>query len=399
MSTYSPNLRIELIGDGEQTGVWGNTTNKNLGQLLEQAITGYLALQTITSPEYLQATDGSLDEARNMVVSLSTTTGAAFSVAIPPKDKVYVFANTSAHDATVYASNAVNTTSPYSGGDTVVVPAGKAKLVYCIGASGDVVEAVTSAAAFSVSSLTAGTINASSAVISSLSATSVDLSSPLPTTEGGTGSSSTTYCSLTSNVSGTLPPANGGTGQTSYTDGQILIGNTTGNTLAKGTITGTSNQVTVTNGAGTITLSLPQNIHTAATPQFGSLGVGTAASGTTGEIRATNNVTAYYSSDERLKENIHEITDALGALDKIRGVRYDWKDAYIDSVGGEDKYFMRKNDVGLIAQEVEQVLPEIVATREDGYKAIKYERVVALLVQAVKELKEEVATLRGERGA
>jgi hypothetical protein len=126
-----------------------------------------------------------------------------------------------------------------------------------------------------------------------------------------------------------------------------------------------------------------------------SLGVGTAASGTAGEIRATNNVTAYYSSDARLKENIHEITDALMALEKIRGVRYDWKDEYITAAGGEDEYFLRKKDVGLIAQEVEQVLPEIVAERQDGYKAIKYERVVALLVQAVKELRAEVQALKG----
>lgn len=69
----------------------------------------------------------------------------------------------------------------------------------------------------------------------------------------------------------------GGTGQTSYTDGQILIGNTTGNTLAKATLTGTSNQIVVTNGSGSITLSTPQNIATTSTPQFARLGLGQAA--------------------------------------------------------------------------------------------------------------------------
>lgn len=62
---------------------------------------------------------------------------------------------------------------------------------------------------------------------------------------------------LASGVTGTLPVANGGTGQTSYTNGQLLIGNTTGNTLTKATLTGTANEMTVTNGAGSITLSLP----------------------------------------------------------------------------------------------------------------------------------------------
>lgn len=79
----------------------------------------------------------------------------------------------------------------------------------------------------------------------------------------------------------------GGTGQTSYTNGQLLIGNTTGNTLAKATLTGTSNQVTVTNGAGSITLSTPQNIHTAATPQFAKIGIGAAAHATS-KIYATD---------------------------------------------------------------------------------------------------------------
>ena len=63
----------------------------------------------------------------------------------------------------------------------------------------------------------------------------------------------------------------GGTGQTSYTNGQLLIGNTTGNTLDKATLTGTSNQVTVTNGGGSITLSTPQDIATSSTPTFGDV--------------------------------------------------------------------------------------------------------------------------------
>ena len=76
----------------------------------------------------------------------------------------------------------------------------------------------------------------------------------LPIANGGTGSTSTTYCSLTANVSGTLPVVNGGTGQTSYTDGQLLIGNTTGNTLAKATLTAGTG-ITITNGAGSITIA------------------------------------------------------------------------------------------------------------------------------------------------
>ena len=77
-------------------------------------------------------------------------------------------------------------------------------------------------------------------------------------------------------------------------------------------------------------------------------------------------------------------------VDKIRGVFFDWKDDYINERGGLDDYFMRKKDVGLIAQEVEKVLPEVVGTRKDGTKAIKYDRLVPLLLQAIKELKNKL---------
>lgn len=80
-----------------------------------------------------------------------------------------------------------------------------------------------------------------------------------------------TSTNLATEVTGTLGVANGGTGQTTYTDGQLLIGNTTGNTLNKNTLTGTANQVVVTNGSGTITLSLPQSIGTGSSPTFTNL--------------------------------------------------------------------------------------------------------------------------------
>lgn len=72
-------------------------------------------------------------------------------------------------------------------------------------------------------------------------------------------------------VTGTFPVSQGGTGQTTYTNGQLLIGNTSGNTLTKATLTGTANQVVVTNGNGTITLSLPQDIGTGSSPAFGGI--------------------------------------------------------------------------------------------------------------------------------
>ena len=99
----------------------------------------------------------------------------------------------------------------------------------------------------------------------------------------------------------------------------------------------------------------------------------------TGQIYATDNITAYYSSDITLKNNIRPIESAIIKVKQISGVRVDWKEksSQIQQEQG--------HDIGLIAQEVEKVLPEIVITRENGIKAIQYEKVVPLLVEAIKE--------------
>ena len=131
--------------------------------------------------------------------------------------------------------------------------------------------------------------------------------------------------------------------------------------------------------------------------QFDSFGVGTAASGTTGQIRATDDITAFYSSDAALKEDITNIPDPLEALKKLNGVLFNWKDEWIKKQGGEDGYFVRKKDVGVIAQEVEKVLPEAVAQRKDGIKAVKYDRLTCLLIEAVKVLSDKVEKLSKEK--
>jgi len=160
--------------------------------------------------------------------------------------------------------------------------------------------------------------------------------------------------------------------------------------LNSNNITGTGNINTTGNIDITGTLTADNDV------QADSIGVGTAPSGTTGEIRATNDVTAFYSSDVALKENITNIPDPIESLKKLNGVLFDWKKEYIDQRGGEDGYFVRKKDVGVIAQEVEKVLPEAVAQRPDGIKAVKYDRLTCLLIEAVKKLSEQVESLTKE---
>ena len=121
--------------------------------------------------------------------------------------------------------------------------------------------------------------------------------------------------------------------------------------------------------------------------QVHCLGVGTGASQTQGEIRATGDIVANYSSDKRLKTNIKPISSALDKLLQISGVTFDW-------IEKEEIHSHKGHDVGVIAQEVEAVLPEVVVTRDNGYKAVNYEKIVPLLIESIKELKAEIDELK-----
>tara|TARA_Y100000591_G_scaffold245802_1_gene216762 strand:- start:528 stop:1952 length:1425 start_codon:yes stop_codon:yes gene_type:complete len=294
---------------------------------------------------------------------------------------------------------------------------------------------------------------------------------------------------LANDVTGTLPVGNGGTGATSLTDGGVLLGSGTSAITATAvltngqlligdnsgdptvaTLTGTSNQVTVTNGAGsitlstpqdldtsadvtfdsvtlddltatrlvatngskklissdlnnwvagtsnqisvaddgdgTITLSTPQNIHTGATPTFASVTTsgnvsGSAAStGSFGhlvidkdahigeDLLADGDVVAFNSSDMRLKNNLQVIGGALDKIDGINGYEFDWNEQ------SPEWAQERGHDVGVVAQEIQKIHPEIVEERKNGYLGVDYKRLVPLLIQSIKELKQEVEELK-----
>jgi len=110
----------------------------------------------------------------------------------------------------------------------------------------------------------------------------------------------------------------------------------------------------------------------------------------TGTLRATNDIVAYYSSDASLKTNVTLIEDALNKVEKINGVTFDWNEQ------AEEKYGKVGREAGVIAQDVESVLPEVVITREDGTKAVRYEKLIPLLIEAIKELKKEVTELKNK---
>ena len=125
----------------------------------------------------------------------------------------------------------------------------------------------------------------------------------------------------------------------------------------------------------------------------GALSVGSITETTTnGAIYAANDVVAFATSDARLKKYPKNIKNALDKVDAINGVNFIWRKANEDVQ--KNVHSFEGRDVGVIAQEVEKVLPEVVVTRETGYKAVKYEKIVPLLIEAIKELRLEVEELK-----
>ena len=118
------------------------------------------------------------------------------------------------------------------------------------------------------------------------------------------------------------------------------------------------------------------------------------ASGTIldGMIRAENDIVAFSTSDKRLKENIKPIENALAKIQSISGNNFTWKPL----ITKEEKTIHANEgpDVGVIAQEIEAILPELVTTRDNGYKAVNYEKIVALLIEAIKEQQGEIDELK-----
>jgi hypothetical protein len=105
-----------------------------------------------------------------------------------------------------------------------------------------------------------------------------------------------------------------------------------------------------------------------------------------GTIRSYSDIIAYSSSDVRLKDNIKVIESPIEKISKINGVSFNWNDKQsVHEVGNKD--------YGVIAQEIEEILPELVTTRDNGYKAVRYEKIVPLLIESIKEQQSKINEL------
>ena len=206
-----------------------------------------------------------------------------------------------------------------------------------------------------------------------------ELSASLASDETALGSLTTTVGTKLAKSSNLSDLANATTARTNLGLGNVTNENKS-TMFASPTFTGTVSGVTAAHvGLGTSNHA-----------QFHCLGIGTAASTVNGEIRAAGDITAYYSSDERLKENFQTLDGALDKINQINGYEFDWKEGIEDVVSKEG------HDIGVKAQELQAVYPELVHERENGYLAVDYVKLTTVLVQAVKELSAKVDKLENK---
>ena len=226
MSTYSTNLKIELIGTGEQSGTWGTTTNTNLGSLIEEAIAGYVT-QAVTdgAATVLTIPDGASSNGRNYVIELTGALTAARTVEVPAVDKPYIFFNNT--------SGGFAVTVKVSGQTGVTIANGKKAIVYTN--STDVIEVAN-----------APVTEAGTQTLTNKTLTSPVLVTPALGTPASGVMTNVTGLPLTTGVTGTLPIANGGTGATSLTANNVILGN--GTSAVQVVAPGTNGNVLTSNG-------------------------------------------------------------------------------------------------------------------------------------------------------
>jgi hypothetical protein len=213
-STYSPNLAIELIGNGEQAGTWGTTTNTNLGTLLEQAISGY-ASQTITdgADTVITIPNGASGVARNMAIVCTGTLTAARNLVVPANTKLYLITNSTTGGYAV--------TVKVSGQTGVSVPNG-AKM-WLVSNGTDIVSAVNY-----IASLTVGSLSLSSPLSVAQGGTNASTAAGARTSLGAAASGANSDITSLTGLTTALSVAQGGTGDATLTANALLVGNGTG---------------------------------------------------------------------------------------------------------------------------------------------------------------------------
>jgi hypothetical protein len=330
MATYVNNLRLKEIATGDESGTWGASTNTNLELIGEALGFGTEGITTNADTHTTTIADGSADEGRAMYIKYTGTLDSACTITIGPNTLKRV------HMIENATSGSQNIIISQGSGANVTIGPGDTKVVYLDGAGSGA--AVVDA--FVDLDLSGGSVNVST----------------VKTNSGD----------MTFDSAGDI---------VLDADGADLIFKDGGTTIAK-FINSSSDFVIATDVDDKDFIIKGQD----STSEITALTIDMSAAGA---ATFNNDVTAF--SDERLKEDIQPISGGLDKVMQLQGVTYkrnDVKDA--------------KTQIGVIAQQVEPILPEVVLTAEDkiGTKSVDYAKMTAVLIEAVKELKQEITQLK-----
>ena len=374
-STYVNDLRLEEIATGDQSGSWGTTTNTNLELVAEAFSYGSEAIAD-ASTHTITLADGASDEARSLYLKC-TGGGQACTVTIAPNtfSKVWIIENATSYTLTFSQGTGAN----------VAVLASQVKMIATDGAGGgavvyDLLTDVNLAGTTVYNALNDGTTTLTSTVaelniMDGVTATAAELN----ILDGVTATAA--ELNILDGVTSTAAELNILDGVTS-TAAELNILDGVTSTAAELNIldgvTSTTAELNLVDGITAGTIAASKAVIVDSNKDI----TGYRNLTSTGTITAATNVTV--SSDIRLKSNIETIASALDKVKEMRGV-----------------YFDRHNDkatraVGVIAQEMQEVMPEVVVTddTEDKHLSVAYGNLVGVLIEAVKELSDKVDELK-----
>lgn len=308
MSTYSPNLRVELITQGDQAGQWGTTTNDNFAYVFDAAIAGYQTVSVITANQAFTYNNGpvstaSLNQAVYAMLRLTTTTGAAFSVYAPPNPKTYIIWNNSGYAATVYNSTIIGNTTAAGAG--VTLANGDRLVVFSDGTNFYEVTSKNVTGTVAIANGGTGQTTANAA-FNALAPSQTGNNGKYLRTNGTTTDWDAIDIS-TADVTGVLPLANGGTGsatasgaRTNLGLGTIATQNANAVSITGGSIAGITDLAVADGGTGAsdaatarTNLGVPSTTGTGASGTWAINISGDAATATSATTQAygTNNTT------------------------------------------------------------------------------------------------------------
>ena len=377
MATYVNDLRLKEITTGDESGTWGTSTNTNLELIAEAFSFGTEAITTNADTHTTTIADGATDPGRSLYLKYTGTLDSACTITLGPNtvSKVWIIENAT--------SGSQNIIIKQGSGTTVTIPNGNVKVVYSDGAGsgGSVVDAFTDVDLAG----TTQTVNlAASTSVKTPLIEFTDGDDAMTIADGGgvTFPQAATFTSgldcndadITNvgniSVDAVKGDADSNTAMTFSTDDTVRF-----------TCGGTS-QLIISDGA--ILPETNDDIDLGSSSKEFKDGhfAGTVNTGIISNSGSITSATYFYSSDAALKEDIQTIENPLEKVQALRGVSYKWKDT-------------GRKDIGLVADEVQEVLPELVV--ENEHKQMDYGHMIGLLVEAIKEQQKEIEELKCQK--